>query len=86
MQTLVVSADEQHRSLLRACARPDTIVVATPLDVIAQLERDDPHIGTVVLVGSLAASPELATFLREFYPGVEIVDGRDDVRFLPALA
>jgi len=86
MRTLIVSADEQHRALLRACARPDTIVVGTPLDVIAQLEHDELHIGTVVLTGRFAASPELATFLREFYPSVEIVDGRSDVTYLPALA
>lgn len=84
MHTVVVSNDAEHRVLLAACAHPDTTVVATPLDVISRLEADAP-IGRVVLVGS-AAESELALFLREFYPALDIVDGNDDDRYLPALA
>lgn len=76
-QTLIVSQDAHHRALLAACARPDTVVVGTPLDMIARLEGDGSVV-TVVLAGALAADLELALFLRESYPSLEVRDGRTD--------
>ncbi len=71
MQTVVMSGDSRLRGMLAALERPDTVVVATPLDVIARLESDLP-IGEIVLAGSSPAHRELAAFLRETYPAVQL--------------
>lgn len=74
LHTLVVSNDEEHRRTLRK--RSDRAVVSTPLDMIAQLE-DHHEIETVVLAGTFA-TPELATFLLDFYPAVRVIDGHTE--------
>jgi hypothetical protein len=74
LHTLVVSNDEQHRRTLRQ--RIDRAVVSTPLDMIAQLEGHR-EIDTVVLAGTFA-TPELATFLLDFYPSVRVIDGHTE--------
>ncbi len=48
----------------------EVITVATALDAIARLERRP--IGTVVLTGPNASSPEVVAFLVEHYPSVRI--------------
>jgi len=63
------------------------MVVATPLDMITQLEEHGGEIGTVVLDGGFAANRDLATFLLECYPAVRIVDGQRELEpdtYLPA--
>jgi hypothetical protein len=51
----------------------DTVLVATPLDLIRVLEGCQDGIVTVVLTERFAADPELSAFLRETYPRVELV-------------
>ncbi len=72
MQTVVVSSDPRHRMMVAACGRPDTMVVATPLEVIARLEADVP-IATVVVTPDHPGNEELAAFLRESYPLIEVI-------------
>jgi hypothetical protein len=70
-QTMIVSSNNQPS----VTPRDNAIVVATPLDAIMRLEKQEhPHhrIGTVVLAGSFASNHELATFLDEFYPSVRV--------------
>ncbi len=64
-QTMIVSSD---RSMAR---QGDVIQVATPLDAIVQLETPE-LVSRVVLTGSFATNRELATFLTDSYPTVEI--------------
>ena len=56
--------------------RPNTSVVATPLDLIAVLEQEREAISTVVLTGSFAAMRELTMFLTDAYPALRILSGR----------
>lgn len=51
-------------------AREDACVVVTPLDAIERLENRRASI--VILAGSFARNRELAAFLRDFYPGVQV--------------
>jgi hypothetical protein len=48
-------------------------VVRTMLDMIAWLERAGEMLVTVVLGGTFARDTELASFLRETYPSVDVV-------------
>lgn len=48
-------------------------VVRTMLDMIAWLERAGEMLVTVVLGGTFARDTELALFLRETYPSVDVV-------------
>jgi hypothetical protein len=65
-QTMIVSSDYP-----RARQQGDVIQVGTPLDAIVQLETPE-LVSRVVLVGSFATNRELATFLTDSYPAVEI--------------
>jgi hypothetical protein len=56
--------------------RPNTSVVATPLDLITMLEHERDNVSTVVLTGSFAAMRELTTFLTDAYPSLRILSGR----------
>src|SRR5438477_12689776 len=51
----------------------DTVLVMTPLDLISHLEDPGAGVVTVVLTGRFASDPDLATFLRDNYPRIEIV-------------
>jgi hypothetical protein len=51
----------------------DTLVVNTPLDVIARLEVDELSIETIVLAGLFAVDRVLDNFLRETYPAIRVV-------------
>jgi len=91
IRTLMISADERQRARLKKL-RAYAVVVATPLDLIVRLEVDlaskENALSTVVvLAGTFAANRELATFLLEFYPSIEIVEGSSDAdpeTFLPS--
>lgn len=48
-------------------------VVRTMLDMIAWLERAGETIATVFLGGEFARDREVALFLRETYPSVELI-------------
>lgn len=61
------------------CDGKNTFVVTTPLDMIIRLEQAPHLFSTIVLAGAFAANRELESFLREFYPGVLIVEPTDDV-------
>jgi len=67
-QSLVVASDAS----LAASGRDDH-VVRTMLDMISCLERAGSRLVTVILRGDFARDLELAGFLRETYPTVEIV-------------
>jgi hypothetical protein len=67
-RTMVVSSCRQ-RAARHALA--GALVVATPLDAIVRLEAPHP-IDTVVLVGSYAADRDLAAFLAEVYPAIQL--------------
>ncbi len=54
---------------------PDTVVVRTPLDVIARIEIEAYPITTIILSGQFAANHVLAAFLRETYPQIRVVAG-----------
>ncbi len=73
-RTLVMSQDDRSRSH----DRDDVVVVTTPLDLIHELERTDHLTSTVVLTGAFAANRDLATFLVDFYPAIQILEGRND--------
>jgi hypothetical protein len=65
------------------------LVVRTPLEMINMLQEDRSKIETVVLTGSFAKNPELASFLSESYPSLRILAGRADEEpdtYLPAFA
>jgi hypothetical protein len=51
----------------------DAPVVRTLLDMITFLERAGAALFTVILGGDFARDHELMTFLRETYPGVDVV-------------
>jgi hypothetical protein len=70
----VVSADPRHREQ----PHPDSVVVQTNLDLIAQLEDPRNFVVAVVLAGQFARDRELASFLIESYPGLTVIDGTDD--------
>jgi hypothetical protein len=73
---VIVSADETRReALLRSWFRAGIAVAATPLEVIALLERDDQLTSTVVVAGTggSVSDTELVAFLDEAYPWVRIV-------------
>ena len=67
-QTLIVSHTNRPTSGL---TDEDPIVVATPLDAIVRLQRAQ-QIRTVVLAGPYATNHELAAFLGEFYPSIQV--------------
>ena len=89
VRTVIVSSDKEHRALLRQQLREDTIVVATPLELISSLEEDGNLVTTIVLAGAFARNRELTSFLYEAYPSLRVVDGRVDAvpdTYLPLFA
>ena len=51
----------------------DAPVVRTLLDMITFLERAGTALFTVILGGEFARDGEIMTFLRETYPGIDVV-------------
>lgn len=64
--TLILSSEAA-----RTVTCGNTTVVATPLDAITRLETR-PLIARVVLAGAYARNDELAIFLCEQYPAVQL--------------
>lgn len=74
----IVASDPEHRAFLQRHVGVAGVVVATPLDLIKILERDDVLIATVVLLevrGSTELA-ELAKFVQETY-AVRVVASRN---------
>jgi hypothetical protein len=69
-RTVIVSTDPRKQSKEAS----ETLVVLTPLDVIARLEDEHSSVLTVVLEDP-AAMRELKVFLHEAYPWLEVVSG-----------
>jgi hypothetical protein len=67
-QSLVVVNDPSQAESWR-----DAHVVRTMLDMISCLERAGSSLVTVILGGDFASDLELAGFLRETYPTVDII-------------
>jgi hypothetical protein len=67
-QSLVVVKDVSEATSWR-----DAHVVRTMLDMIEWLERFGAALVTVILGGDYARDRELAVFLRETYPTVDVV-------------
>lgn len=65
-QTMIVSSS--HQVVSDGDEQP--IVVTTPLEAIVRLERR--QIRTVVLTGAHASNHELAAFLGECYPSIQV--------------
>ena len=78
VRTVVVSNDHDHRERLEQAGRDDTLVVATPLDLIQALLNERHLISAVVLTGAFARSKELTAFLYENYPMLRVVEGKRD--------
>lgn len=74
---LVIISDDK-RALGGRHSRPGTAVVATPLDLIVELDRDLDADSVVVLDGSYAGCRELALVLRDLFPQVRVFDGDPD--------
>lgn len=72
IRTVIVATDRQYRATLEDEVDADTALVATPLDVIARLEDAQSLISTVVLTDP-AVHRELAEFLVETYPWLEVI-------------
>jgi hypothetical protein len=73
--SLIVLSDDRRQRLVG-----DVVVVATPLDLIAALERVCPtSTGVVVIAGSFAGDLALTGFLRDFYPriGIAVASSRN---------
>ena len=73
-RTVILSGDPRHDT----SQAPDSVVVKTNLDLISQLEDPRSFVAAVVLAGAFAKDRELASFLIESYPGLEVIDGTDE--------
>lgn len=67
-RTVIVSADPRKQT-----TEGETLVVATPLDVIARIEDENSMVATVVL-DDPASQRELGRFLLETYPWLQVVE------------
>jgi len=68
IRTLIISDDPGQRE--RLGERHDTVVVATPLELVFALEQSEELISTVLLAGRFVFDHDLARFLDETYPQV----------------
>jgi hypothetical protein len=67
-KTLVMARDAETRSRVSANA----LVVSTPLDLIRELEFRGTAVSSIVLTGNYARDPELAAFLYDHYPMIQV--------------
>ncbi len=67
-RTVVVSSDPHDQTTDNI----ETLIVATPLDVIARLEDHNSMVSTVILEDP-RAHRELASFLHETYPWLQVI-------------
>lgn len=70
VRTLVITDDAGQRS--RLAERRDTVVVASPLELVFALADPDRMISTIVLAGRFVLDRELVTFLGETYPQIGV--------------
>ena len=77
-RTVIVVGVGRYRAVMAEGVRDDTEVVGTPLDLIRHLEDARRPVSAVVLMGPPPLDRELATFLRDSYPSVVVVDDPDD--------
>jgi hypothetical protein len=68
-KTLVMATDADTRSRVNARA----LVVSTPLELIRELEFQGTAIASIVLTGKFARDVELAAFICDHYPLIEVV-------------
>jgi len=84
-RTLVVSPRKRTQP-----APKQYLVVRSPLEMITMLQEDRSRIETVILSGTFAENPEIASFLTECYPALRILSGSDEDEepdvYLPAFA
>jgi hypothetical protein len=73
---VIISNDA--RALADRKPREGASVVATPLDLITELDRGSEVDTIVVLDGVYAGCRELALVLMDLYPWVRVVDGDPD--------
>lgn len=67
-KTLVMARDGETRRRISANA----LVVSTPLELIRELEFLGTAVSSIVLTGAYARDPELAAFLYDHYPAIDI--------------
>ena len=70
IRTLIITDDAGQRR--RLAERHDTVVVATPLELVFALEDTDRLISTIVLAGRFVDDGDLATFLGDTYPQIGV--------------
>lgn len=80
----VIVADSKDEPIVQrwiATHGEDAVLLTSPLDLIIHLETHLWEISTVVLVGThgSVSEDELARFLDETYPWIEVMDGRDEM-------
>ena len=67
---LIVDDDAGQRS--RLAERRDTVVVATPLELVFALEHTGVTVSTVMLAGRFVRDRVLMSFLGETYPQIGV--------------
>lgn len=72
---MIISGDPRHRTREHA----DAVVVRTNLELISQLEDPQSFVVAVVLAGRFAQDRELAAFLIESYPGLQVIADTADL-------
>lgn len=60
----------------------DVPIIRTMLDLISSLERMGETIETIVLGGEFALDDDLAAFLRETYPSIDVVFADEQQRWV----
>jgi hypothetical protein len=85
-RTVIVTNHEDQHTIHARHASSDVVVVATPLDLIRELEDDHQLTLTVVLTGAYARNRDFTAFLLELYPMVRVVAGHTGVGAEPYLA
>ena len=65
---VIISDDTELRA--RLAGRRDTVVVATPLELLFALEAGATRIAKIMLAGRFVRDHDLAAFLGEQYPEV----------------
>lgn len=70
IRTLVISDDAGLRG--RLTERRDTLVVATPLELVYALEEVGRMVSSIVLAGRFVVDSALVSFLGETYPQISV--------------
>ena len=70
IRTVVITDDARQRQ--RFATRRDTVVVATPLELVFALEDAQPTLAKVILAGRFVLDHTLVSFLGETYPQLAV--------------